>query len=304
MAWISFGALPCRKKINLMTARVSMLLKSRPSLTRFWARFLSGRAKDLSAPWYMILLARFQTCLFFPPHVDINTTPTAVPTNNVHCVQCSSARPLRERPHSARHSSTWATAGCVTLLHTHETLCVCKSRSRFTWLTTCRRVACEMDSSESTKWACLNIIGLDNHLYCNPAGLTAVSSLHTDPQQGVGVPLSPAIRVLGSNTGTLLNVCQKSEIFTQYHRQSLYALTTTVKARQLIWTGYLARLLKPRGTAVAQWLRCCATSRKVAGSMPDGVIGIFHWHNPSDRTMALGSTQPLTEMSTRSISWG
>jgi len=31
---------------------------------------------------------------------------------------------------------------------------------------------------------------------------------------------------------------------------------------------------------------------------------IFHWHNPSDRTMALRSTQPLTEMSTRSISWG
>jgi len=31
---------------------------------------------------------------------------------------------------------------------------------------------------------------------------------------------------------------------------------------------------------------------------------IFHWHNPSDRTMALGSTQPLAEISTRSISWG
>ena len=29
-------------------------------------------------------------------------------------------------------------------------------------------------------------------------------------------------------------------------------------------------------TAVAQWLRCCATNRKVAGSIPDGVIGIFH----------------------------
>ena len=25
------------------------------------------------------------------------------------------------------------------------------------------------------------------------------------------------------------------------------------------------------------------------------VIGIFHWHNPPDRTMTLGSTQPLTE---------
>ena len=48
---------------------------------------------------------------------------------------------------------------------------------------------------------------------------------------------------------------------------------------------------------MAQWLRCCATNRKVAGSIPDGVIGIFHGHNPSDRTMALGSTQPLTEMS-------
>ena len=30
------------------------------------------------------------------------------------------------------------------------------------------------------------------------------------------------------------------------------------------------------GAAVAQWLRCCATNRKVAGSIPDGVIGIFH----------------------------
>jgi hypothetical protein len=58
------------------------------------------------------------------------------------------------------------------------------------------------------------------------------------------------------------------------------------------------------GTAVAQWLRCCPTNRKVAGSTPTGVTGIFHLHNPSDRTMALGSTQPLTEMSTRSISWG
>jgi hypothetical protein len=39
------------------------------------------------------------------------------------------------------------------------------------------------------------------------------------------------------------------------------------------------------------------------GSIPDGIIGIFHWHNPSGRTVALGLTQPLTEMSTRNISW-
>ena len=29
------------------------------------------------------------------------------------------------------------------------------------------------------------------------------------------------------------------------------------------------------GTAVAQWLRCCATNRKVAGSIPAGVVGNF-----------------------------
>jgi len=29
------------------------------------------------------------------------------------------------------------------------------------------------------------------------------------------------------------------------------------------------------GTAVAQWLRCCVTNRKVAGSIPAGVIGFF-----------------------------
>ena len=46
------------------------------------------------------------------------------------------------------------------------------------------------------------------------------------------------------------------------------------------------------------------TNRKVAGSIPAGVSGFFFDINPSDRTMALGSTQPLTEMSTRSISCG
>ena len=29
-------------------------------------------------------------------------------------------------------------------------------------------------------------------------------------------------------------------------------------------------------TAVAQWSRRCDTNRKVAGSIPAGVIGIFH----------------------------
>jgi hypothetical protein len=62
-------------------------------------------------------------------------------------------------------------------------------------------------------------------------------------------------------------------------------------------------LTTDHSTRWCSWLRHCATSRKVAGSIPDGVIGIFHLQNPSGLTMALGSTQPVTEMSTRNISW-
>jgi len=37
-------------------------------------------------------------------------------------------------------------------------------------------------------------------------------------------------------------------------------------------------LLEGQGTAVAQSLRWCVTNRKVAGSIPAVVIGIFHWY--------------------------
>jgi hypothetical protein len=58
------------------------------------------------------------------------------------------------------------------------------------------------------------------------------------------------------------------------------------------------------GTRWRSWLRHCATNWKVAGSIPDGVTGIFQWLDPSGRIVALGSTQPLTEVSTRDLSWG
>jgi len=51
-------------------------------------------------------------------------------------------------------------------------------------------------------------------------------------------------------------------------------------------------------------LRHSATRRRVTGSIPDWVMGIFLWLNPSGRNMAVGSTQPLTEMITKNISWG
>ena len=51
------------------------------------------------------------------------------------------------------------------------------------------------------------------------------------------------------------------------------------------------------------WLKHSATVRKVVGSISNGVVGIIHRLNPSCRTMTLGWIHPVTEMSTRCISW-
>jgi hypothetical protein len=73
--------------------------------------------------------------------------------------------------------------------------------------------------------------------------------------------------------------------------------------RSLLWLQKAMSSWLPWGTRWRSWLRHCATSRKVAGSIPDGVTGIFDWHNPSGRIMALGLIHLLTEMSTRNNSW-
>jgi len=57
------------------------------------------------------------------------------------------------------------------------------------------------------------------------------------------------------------------------------------------------------GARWRSWFRHCATSRKVAGSFPDGMIVVFLLLNPSCRTMSLGSNQPLKDMSIRNNSW-
>jgi hypothetical protein len=49
----------------------------------------------------------------------------------------------------------------------------------------------------------------------------------------------------------------------------------------------------------SSWLRHYATSQKDTGWNLDVVVGFFNLPNPSSRTMSLGSTPPLTEMSTK-----
>jgi len=45
--------------------------------------------------------------------------------------------------------------------------------------------------------------------------------------------------------------------------------------KNLFYNKFISCLYMFRGTAIAQWLSCCATNRKVADSMPDGVSGFF-----------------------------
>jgi len=52
--WHEFPSAPYLAGKNLMTARVSMLFKSRASLTCFRTYFLPVRAKDLSATQYIL----------------------------------------------------------------------------------------------------------------------------------------------------------------------------------------------------------------------------------------------------------
>ena len=65
----------------------------------------------------------------------------------------------------------------------------------------------------------------------------------------------------------------------------------------------LSLYLLIRGALWPCWLRHCATSREVAVSMFDGVIGIFNLPNPSGHAMTVTSTQPIIEMITGNSSF-
>jgi hypothetical protein len=64
---------------------------------------------------------------------------------------------------------------------------------------------------------------------------------------------------------------------------------------------HLFGFIGDRGSAVVKVLCYKSEGR---GPIPDSVMVFFIDINPFDRTMDQGSTQPLTVMSTGSISWG
>jgi hypothetical protein len=58
------------------------------------------------------------------------------------------------------------------------------------------------------------------------------------------------------------------------------------------------------GHMVAHFVEALHHKLEGHGFNSPGVNGIFYWHNPFGHTVSVGSTQPLTEIITRNISWG
>ena len=100
-----------------------------------------------------------------------------------------------------------------------------------------------------------------------------------------------------------LNLCNSTFLFSQLHvwfsnGSQTSSLQTAVLYRFRMSTTHAG----DPGSTVVKVLCYKLEGRWFASSWCQW---IFHWHkNSSDRTMPLGSTQLLTEMSTKSISWG
>ena len=110
--------------------------------------------------------------------------------------------------------------------------------------------------------------------------------------------------VMGSCLPTFRNNCRSYLITLTWHNKIQYYSYNVVTAFGNKLKLFIKSHFRSLDTRWRSWLRHFATSRKVACSIPDGVIGIYHWHNPTGLIMTLEYTQPLTETSTQNIFWG
>jgi hypothetical protein len=89
-------------------------------------------------------------------------------------------------------------------------------------------------------------------------------------------------------------VCCSELVNTEIDETSVLTLTST---SQLSWPNSVLRA----ELQMEQASGFASVTLNVAGSIPDEVTEFFNLHNPSTRTMALRSTRPLPEISTRNI---
>ena len=130
---------------------------------------------------------------------------------------------------------------------------------------------------------------------------TFVDTLGLNPGLCNEKPKSNHLRCgVANKVNLLLNICSKKWIPCRFSIHVVVHLILDPVC--LSWFKFFVIFV----TQWRSWLRHCAASRKVAGLVLiwNLKFGIFHWHNSSGRTMAMRSTKPLTEISTRSISWG
>ena len=95
---------------------------------------------------------------------------------------------------------------------------------------------------------------------------------------GVMAAYLPVVRVCTSLSREELSRLSR-QCSTHTHHGQIFCHNTDyvhVNGHGRTFTVILAKhCIKLGGTAVAQWLRCCATNRKVGGSIPASVSGFF-----------------------------
>jgi hypothetical protein len=79
----------------------------------------------------------------------------------------------------------------------------------------------------------------------------------------------------------ITNICLKGEQVTMVHQRMAISniitlLIHNIKVKRVTLLLHIWRSCVQRGMQWCSWLRHCATSQKIVGSIPDGVIGIFH----------------------------
>jgi hypothetical protein len=108
---------------------------------------------------------------------------------------------------------------------------------------------------------------------CSFANLLACARIFVHTENDI--KMACRLHVVCAYWGKFYSKIRKRLLGSPRHRQNR---NITVDLKEVLQRLYEKVLSGPvwGPLMVAQWFRYCATNRKVAGSIPDGVTGIFH----------------------------